>query len=106
MSDTTASSIEYFTRKTAADTEAASMHKSTGVAYALWLFFGAVGAHRFYLGHTGYALGMLFTLGGLGVWALVDAFLLAGAVRRKNQEITNEVRARHGIDAVAPVAAA
>lgn len=94
---TATDSMEYYMRKTAADTEAATQHKSVGLAYALWFFFGGLGGHRFYLGHIGYALGMLFTLGGLGIWALIDAFLLAGAVRRKNDEITHVVRERHGV---------
>jgi hypothetical protein len=48
---------------------------------------------------------MLFMLEGLGVWAQIDAFLLAGAVRAKNAAITTEVRARHGIGGPAPVTA-
>jgi len=43
-------------------------------------FLGVFGAHRFYLGKTGTALLMLFTFGGLGIWALVDTILAAAGI--------------------------
>ena len=46
--------------------------KSTGVAYALWFFFGGIGAHKFYLGRPGVGvlyIGM-FVLFWTGVLAL------------------------------------
>ena len=46
--------------------------KSRLVVTLLAWFLGVFGAHRFYLGKIGTALLMLFTLGGLGIWALVD----------------------------------
>ena len=39
-------------------------------------FLGIFGAHRFYLGKIGTAIAMIFTLGGLGIWVLVD-FIMA-----------------------------
>ena len=50
--------------------------KSKLVAGLLQIFLGSFGVGRFYTGHTGMALAMLFTCGGLGVWALVDGILL------------------------------
>ena len=61
--------------------------KSEGVAYALWFFLGALGGHRFYTGDTGIALGMLFTLGGLGVWTLIDVFFIGKRVREYNKQV-------------------
>ena len=48
-------------------------------------FLGAFGAHRFYLGKIGTAIAMLFTLGGLGIWALID-FIFAVSGRMKDKE--------------------
>lgn len=48
----------------------------------LAIFLGFAGVHRFYAGKIGTGLGMLFSLGGLGVWWLVDIILIAtGAFR-------------------------
>lgn len=43
----------------------------------LCLLLGVFGAHRFYTGRTATAILQLVTLGGLGIWTLVDAVLLA-----------------------------
>lgn len=50
--------------------------KSKIVAGLLQLFLGNFGIGRFYTGHTGMALGMLFTCGGLGIWSLIDGILI------------------------------
>lgn len=51
--------------------------KSAVTALILVLFLGGLGVHRFYVGKTGSGLGMLFTLGGLGVWSLIDLIMIA-----------------------------
>lgn len=63
--------------------------------WVLWWFTGIFGGHRFYLGDTGYAIGMLITLGGFGFWALIDAFLIGGRLRRINSEKQKEVFERY-----------
>lgn len=40
------------------------------------LVFGIFGAHRFYVGKAKTAIGMLFTIGGLGIWYLIDLLIL------------------------------
>ncbi|MMZ67650.1 TM2 domain protein [compost metagenome] len=55
--------------------EVESKKKNKTTLFWIWFFLGGVGGHRFYLGNTGYALAMMFTLGGLGVWALFDIFV-------------------------------
>ena len=53
-----------------------SAKKSTTVGVLLALFLGGFGAHRFYVGKIGTGVLMLITLGGLGVWFLVDLLLV------------------------------
>ncbi len=58
--------------------------KSKLTAGLLELFLGGFGGGRWYLGNTGMALGQLFTCGGCGIWALIDAIqMLTGSVRDK-----------------------
>lgn len=54
--------------------------KSKATAYLLWLFLGLLGGHRYYLGRKGSGFLMTITLGGLGIWWLVDAFLIPGMI--------------------------
>ncbi len=55
------------------------------VAALLCFFLGIFGAHRFYVGKTGTALLQLLTLGGLGIWAIIDLILiLVGAFTDKD----------------------
>ncbi len=42
----------------------------------LCLFLGSLGAHRFYVNKVGTGLAQLFTLGGCGIWALVDLIMI------------------------------
>ncbi len=56
--------------------------KSPTKALLLSIFLGGLGVDRFYLGHVGLGLGKLFTGGGLGVWWLIDIFLIQEAARK------------------------
>lgn len=47
--------------------------------------FGVFGVHRFYVGKIGTGLLQLVTLGGIGIWAMVDFILIVvGAFRDKD----------------------
>lgn len=61
--------------------------KSPSVALVLSIFFGTLGIDRFYAGRIVSGLLKLFTLGGFGLWAIIDWFLIMGVVRSKNIEI-------------------
>lgn len=50
--------------------------KDRRTATLLCFFFGLFGAHRFYVGKTGTALLQLITLGGIGIWTIIDFFSL------------------------------
>jgi uncharacterized RDD family membrane protein YckC len=51
--------------------------KSKSTAFLLCYFFGLFGVHRFYVGKVKTGLLMLVTLGGLGIWWMVDSVLIA-----------------------------
>lgn len=46
--------------------------KSQVIALLLVILVGTLGIHRFYLGYTTYGIIQLLTLGGCGIWALID----------------------------------
>jgi len=77
--------------------------KSAGVAYALWFFLGMFGAHRFYLDRSGTGAAQLvitlmsgvlmivfigfFSLIGVGIWVMIDAFLIPDWIRAYNNRL-------------------
>jgi TM2 domain-containing membrane protein YozV len=50
------------------------------------LLAGSLGIDRFMIGDTGLGIAKLLTCGGLGIWSIVDWFLIMGATREKNME--------------------
>ena len=61
--------------------------KSQLTATLLCFFLGGLGIHRFYLGYTWQGIVQLLTLGGLGIWALIDFIrILTGSLQPKNSD--------------------
>lgn len=50
--------------------------KSRLVALLLCFFLGYLGVHRFYANKIGTGVLQLVTLGGLGIWSLIDLILI------------------------------
>jgi TM2 domain-containing membrane protein YozV len=62
---------------TAIQTATATGSKSWVVALVLSFFVGVLGIHRFYVGKIGTGILMLITVGGFGIWALIDFIMIA-----------------------------
>lgn len=60
--------------------------KNHGLALILSFLFGAIGLDRLYLGQPGAAFLKFITLGGLGIWWIVDVVRIS----------TKSIRGRHG----------
>lgn len=59
--------------------------KHATVALLLSIFFGIFGVDRFYLGYVGTGILKLVTLGGLGVWWIIDIARIALRAMRDRQ---------------------
>lgn len=62
---------------TAAQIPGVFSEKQFVTALILSILLGSLGIDRFYTGHVGLGVGKLLTLGGCGIWAIVDIILYA-----------------------------
>lgn len=60
--------------------------KDPTIALLLSIFCGAYGIDRFFIGDMGLGIGKLLTCGGVGIWTIIDWFLISNATREKNME--------------------
>lgn len=66
--------------------------KNQLVALLLAILVGGLGIHRFYLGYTTIGIIQLLTLGGCGIWSLVDIIRIAtGDLKPKKGNYTKEL---------------
>lgn len=81
--------------------------KSTLISYLLWYFLGLFGMHQFYLGNplqgilylvlltigslTAFILIGFFILIPLGIWWLIDAFLIPSYIQKLNEKVEKEI---------------
>ena len=70
-------------------------NKSFLTAWLLSLLLGVFGVDRFYLGKVGTGILKLVTLGGFGIWALVDLILILTNKMRDKQGLPLEGYDRH-----------
>ena len=59
--------------------------KSFVAAIILCFLLGGLGVHRFYVGKVGTGIVMLLTLGGLGIWTLIDLIVIVTGNFKDNQ---------------------
>ena len=57
--------------------EPGNSEKSFVATLILCILLGWLGVHRFYVGKTWTGILMLLTLGGLGIWQLIDLIVIA-----------------------------
>lgn len=50
------------------------------------ILIGGLGIDRFVLGQTGLGVAKLLTCGGLGIWTIIDWFLIMGETRTVNMQ--------------------
>ena len=63
---------------------AETSEKKRLVALLLCFFLGGLGVHRFYVGKVGSGIAQILTLGGLGIWVLIDfIMILCGTFKDK-----------------------
>ncbi len=60
--------------------------KDPTISLVISILGGNLGIDRFFIGDIGLGVGKLLTCGGLGIWAIIDWFLIMGATKQKNLE--------------------
>jgi TM2 domain-containing membrane protein YozV len=59
-------------------------YKDPTTSLIVSILAGGLGIDRFIIGDTGLGIAKLLTCGGLGIWTIVDWFVIMGRTREKN----------------------
>ena len=63
--------------------------KSQIIALVLCILVGVIGIHRFYLGYTMEGILQILTMGGCGIWTLIDLIrIITGDLKPKDGDYT------------------
>ena len=65
--------------------------KNPVVLFGFNIYLGALGVDRFLVGDILAGVLKLLTLGGLGLWQLIDCFLIGSRARNKNLELARQL---------------
>ena len=70
----------------------AEREKNQVLAFGCNPWLGSLGIDRFYVGQPVLGIIKLITLGGFGLWVLIDFFLIGGVARERSIEIARSIR--------------
>ena len=76
------------------DARFGAVEKSPLLALTLGVLLGFFGADRYYIGAWALGALKLVSLGGLGIWYVVDWFLIMPATRKRNLALAIDMRGR------------
>ncbi len=65
--------------------------KDPTISLIISILVGALAIDRFFIGDIGLGIVKLLTCGGIGIWALVDWFLIMGRTKEKNFEMFQQI---------------
>jgi TM2 domain-containing membrane protein YozV len=68
--------VRQITHDTTVNNEITEQRNNWVICLLLCWFFGVLGVHRFYTGHTVIGIIQLLTLGGCGIWTLIDFIII------------------------------
>ncbi len=64
----------------------AAQFKDPATTLVVSILLGNLGIDRFMIGDIGLGVGKLLTCGGLGIWTIIDWFMIQKATREKNMQ--------------------
>ncbi len=65
--------------------------KDPTISLIISILIGALAIDRFLIGDIGLGIAKLLTCGGLGIWVIVDWFLIMGRTKEKNFEMFQQI---------------